>query len=68
MYVYIYTQKQKQRRKKKGNTHIYSNSNNNSNLGVHNTPYIHNKETRTTSINVIEDDIMRILSAMSDEK
>jgi len=45
----------------------------NSNLGVHNTPYKHNKETKTTSkektkVNGIDDNVRSIVSAMSDEK
>jgi len=49
----------------------------NSNLGVHNTPYKHNKETKKKQHrrrnkrrkkNVIEDNIRSIVSAMSDEK
>jgi hypothetical protein len=75
MYVYnIYTQKQKTKKKEGQHTNIVlviiviANSN----LSVHNTPYKHNKETKTTSkrtkVNVREDDIRSIVSAMSDEK
>jgi len=57
MYVYIYTQKQKKQKKKEGQHTkiviviiiVIANSN----LGVHNTPYKHNKETKkkTTTSN-----------------
>jgi len=49
MYVYIYTQKQKQKKKEGQHTNIVIViiiANNN--LDVHNTPYKHNKETKTT--------------------
>jgi hypothetical protein len=52
MYVYIYTQKQKTEKKEGQHTNIViviivviAKSH----LGVHNTPYKHNKETKTTS-------------------
>jgi predicted nucleic acid binding AN1-type Zn finger protein len=73
--LYIYTHRSKKTKKKGQHTNIVLViiiviANNN--LGVHNTPYKHNEETKTTSkrkkVNVIEDDIRSIISAMSDEK
>ncbi len=72
MYVYICIHRSKNKKQRKEGQHtniviiiiVIANSN----LGVHNTPYKETTSNRNTKVNVIEDDIRSIVSAMNNEK